>query len=130
MNWSNHMVGPVHGRKMMKGRINGNAGQSLSSNKWVGKSFQGVGPEYHHITTSLREHTLERLLLDACTKTLFSFKNQQIDGICMGSPLGPTLADILMTAFEEEIVKPLISSNVIKFYSHYVDNDKIIFHEK
>ena len=48
----------------------------------------------------------------------------------MGSPLGPTLADILMTAFEEEIVKPLISSNVIKFYSHYVDNDKIIFHEK
>ena len=72
-----------------------------------------------HITTSLSKCTLKKLLLNTCTKTPFSFNDQlyqQTDGICMGSPLGPTLADILMTTFEEEIVKPLISWNVIKFY--------------
>ena len=41
------------------------------------------------------------------------------------SPLGPTLADILMTAFEDEIVRPLLSSNLIKFYSRYVDDTLI-----
>ena len=81
------------------------------------------------ITTSISKRTLKKLLLDACTKTPFSFNDQlyqQIDGICMGSPLGPTLADILMTAFEEEIVKPLISSNIIKFYSRYVDDTLVL----
>ena len=43
----------------------------------------------------------------------------------MGSLLRPTLADILMIAFEEKIVKLLISSNVIKFYSRCVD-DKLV----
>ena len=44
----------------------------------------------------------------------------------MGSPLGPTLADILMTAFEDEIVRPLLSSNLIKFYSRYVDDTFVL----
>ncbi len=44
----------------------------------------------------------------------------------MGSPLGPTLADILMTAFEDEIVRPPLSSNVIKFYSRYVDDTLVL----
>ena len=44
----------------------------------------------------------------------------------MGSHLGPTLADILMATFEDEIVRPLISSNIIKFYSRYVDDTLLI----
>ncbi len=44
----------------------------------------------------------------------------------MGSPLGPTLADILMTAFEDEIMRPLISSDIIKFYSRYVDDTLVL----
>ena len=44
----------------------------------------------------------------------------------MGSPLGPTLADILMTTFEDEIVRPLISSNIIKLYSRYVDDTLVL----
>ena len=32
---------------MMKGRIDENAGQSVASEKRVGKSLLGVGPEYH-----------------------------------------------------------------------------------
>ena len=31
----------------------------------------------------------------------------------MGSPVGPTLANIIMTAFEDEIVRKLIESDVI-----------------
>jgi hypothetical protein len=49
------------------------------------------------ITTTIRKRTLKKLLLDSCTKTPFSVNDQlyrQIDGISMGSPLGPTLADI------------------------------------
>ena len=44
----------------------------------------------------------------------------------MGSPLGPTLANILMTTFEDEIVRPLISSDVIKFYSCYIDDTLVL----
>ena len=42
----------------------------------------------------------------------------------MGSPLGPTLANIIMTVFEDEIVRKLIDSNVIKFYARYVDDSR------
>jgi hypothetical protein len=52
------------------------------------------------IIATIRKRKLNKLLLDSCTKTPFSIYDQlyrQIDGISMGSPLGPTLADILMT---------------------------------
>ena len=42
--------------------------------------------------------------------------------VSMGSPLGPTLADIIMTALEDAIIKPLINSGVLKFYSRFVDD--------
>ena len=51
---------------------------------------------------------MKKLLTDACTKTFFYVNNElyrQIDGVSMGSPLGPTLANIIMPALEEEIVK-------------------------
>ena len=47
---------------------------------------------------------------------------KQIDGVSMGSPLGPTLANIIMTEFEDIIIKPLINSGTIKFYKRYVDD--------
>ena len=40
----------------------------------------------------------------------------------VGSPLGPTVANIIMTEFEEMIIKVLISSGVIKFYKRNVDD--------
>ena len=51
---------------------------------------------------------------------------RQIDGVSMGSALGPTLADIIMTEFEELIIKPLINSGTIKLYKRYVDYTLII----
>ena len=44
----------------------------------------------------------------------------------MGSPFGPTLANIIMTEFEDIIIKPLINSGTIKFYKRYVDDDTLI----
>jgi hypothetical protein len=35
---------------------------------------------------------------------------KQIDGVAKGSPLGPTLANIIMTTFEDEIVRQLYAS--------------------
>ena len=81
------------------------------------------------IQTGLQKRTLKKLIIDSCTKTPFSFNGQlyqQIDGVSMGSPLGPTLADIIMTALEDAIIKPLIDSGVLKFYSRFVDDTLVL----
>ena len=81
------------------------------------------------IQTGLQKRTLKKLIIDSCTKTPFFFNGQlyqQIDGVSMGSPLGPTLADIIMTAFEDAIIKPLIDSGVLKFYSRFVDDTLVL----
>ena len=44
----------------------------------------------------------------------------------MGSLLGPTLANIIMTEFETVIVKPLINSGKIVFYKPYVDDTLVL----
>ena len=49
---------------------------------------------------------------------------QEIDGIYMGSPLGPTMADI-MTTLEEEVIRLLISSDT-KFYARFVDGTLVL----
>ena len=71
------------------------------------------------INTNLKKITMKKLLLDSCTKTAFSFDNvlyEQCDGVSMGSSLGPVLANIILTEFENVIVKPLIETSVRKFY--------------
>ena len=58
-------------------------------------------------------------------QTAFSFDNvlyEQCDGVSMGSSLGPVLANIILTEFENVIVKPLIETSVLKFYCRYVDD--------
>ena len=44
----------------------------------------------------------------------------------MGSPLGPTLANIIMTELETVIVKPPINSGKIVFYERYVDDTLVL----
>jgi hypothetical protein len=39
---------------------------------------------------------------------------KQIDGVSMGSPLSPTLANIIMIALEDEIIKDLFENETIK----------------
>ena len=52
--------------------------------------------------------------------------HQQIDGVSMGGSLGPVLANIILTEFEQVIINPLINSGVIKFYCRYVDDTLLL----
>ena len=64
------------------------------------------------------------LIIYSCTKTVFSFNNKickQIDRVSMGSPLGPVLANIIMTELEKIIVKDLVDKSLTKAYMRYVD---------
>ena len=75
---------------------------------------------------------MKKLILDACTKTVFSFNSKfykQIDGVSMGSPLGPVLANI-MTELESTIVKELVDKSLVKLYMRYVDDILLLVKDK
>ena len=81
------------------------------------------------IQTTLTKRTLKKLILDSCQKTIFSFNNKyykQMDGVSMGSSLGPVLANIIMTELETIIIKPLMNDGTIKFYIRYVDDTLVL----
>ena len=81
------------------------------------------------IDTTLSKRILKKLLLDACTKTVFSFDNtlyEQIDGVSMGSCLAPVLANIVLTEFEKLVVDDLVNSGILKFYRRYVDDTLVL----
>ena len=84
------------------------------------------------IATRLKGQTLEKLIKDTCSKTIFSTNNkfyQQIDGVSMGSSLGLILASIIMTEMEETIIKKLIDDKILLFFGQYV-NDKLVVMKK
>ena len=72
------------------------------------------------IKTKLRKSTLKKLIKDTCVKTIFSSNNElfeQIDGVSMGSSMGPLLANIIMTELETLIIKPLVDDGTIKNFT-------------
>ena len=75
------------------------------------------------IKTNLARKDLEKLL-NLCTKEMhFSFNNQiykQINGVAMGSPLGPVLANIFMVELEKKLVPNLADKMPLWF--RYVDD--------
>ena len=85
------------------------------------------------IQTNLKKRSLKKLLLDACTKTSFIFNNkiyEQKDGVSMGSPLGPVLANIVMTELEEKVIRKFVEDGIIKFYGRYVDDTILVIKPK
>ena len=48
----------------------------------------------------------------------------------MGSPLGPVLANIIMTELEKIIVKDLVDKSLTKAYMRYVDDTLLLVKEK
>ena len=59
---------------------------------------------------------MKKLLKEACSKTAFTFNDKiykQIDGVSMGSPLGPLIVNIFMTELEKDIIQELIDDNFI-----------------
>ena len=83
------------------------------------------------IKTNLKKWSLKKLLINACTKT-FIFNNkiyEQKDGVSMGSPLGPVLANI-MTEREEKVVKKFVGDGKIKFYGCYEGDTLLVIKPK
>ena len=77
------------------------------------------------ISTTLGKRLLKKLLLDACTKTVFSFNKklyEQIDGVSMESPLGLLMANIIMTEPERVVDKDLFNKGYLKFQIGYMDD--------
>ena len=63
-------------------------------------------------------------LLHLCTKNVhFTFNGEiyiQIDGVAMGSPLGPVLANIFMVELEKIIIPKLEKD--VKLWRRFVDD--------
>ena len=81
------------------------------------------------INTNLKKATVKKLLLDSSTKTASSFDNvlyELYGGVSMGTSLEPVLVNIILTEFENVIVKPLIETSVLKFYCKYVDDTLVM----
>ena len=74
----------------------------------------------------VEEKLLRKMLKKATTEVEFSFNNilyRQIDGVAMGSPLGPVLANIFVGYCETRIPAELLPF----FYRRYVDDTFSIF---
>ena len=72
--------------------------------------------------------TVLKNMLNLCSNAVFLYNNkvlQQTDGVAMGSPLAPLLANWFVCRQEEEILK--IQNITPKFYIRYVDDIFTIF---
>ena len=70
------------------------------------------------VKTNLKKNKLKKLIKDSCSKTAFMFNGKiykQIDGVSMGSSLGPVLANVIMTEFEKIVVDKLIKDGIKNF---------------
>ena len=79
----------------------------------------------------LPRSVLNKLLEFATKKSHFLFDGQyydQIDGVAMGSPLGPVLANIFMRYFEEKWV--MNGTVRPSFWYRYVDDTFTMFDSK
>ena len=77
---------------------------------------------------ALPQHVLKDLLEFATKKSHFTFdvhSHDQIDGVAMGSPLQPVLANILMCNLEEKWMTDVASRPSIRF--RYVDDTFTLF---
>ena len=82
------------------------------------------------IQTEIPRKEMEELLLICTQNVHFTFNGsvyQQIDGVAMGSPLGPVIAGIFMVELENTIVPTLRDS--LLFWKRYVD-DTLCFVKK
>ena len=74
-----------------------------------------------------------RILEIAVIDTHFIFNDKiykQVDGMAMGSPLGPTFANIFMCHLEELYLNQCPASFAPLFYKRYVDDTFVLFKER
>ena len=84
---------------------------------------------YHSEITppGIPEMVCHELLKMSTVNVQFSFNNEmymQVDGVAMGSPLGPVLANIFVGYYEEKLFR---SCSLPLFYRRYVDDTFALF---
>ena len=84
----------------------------------------------HLPTPVIPKHVFIELMKTATTSVEFSFNNimyRQIDGVAMGSPLGPALANIFVGYYESKLFNKISKPTV---YCRYVDDTFPFFTKK
>lgn len=72
--------------------------------------------------TDITQSGLTELLRIATKDQLFQFDGQlyeQVDGVAMGSPLGPLMANVFLCSIEEQLDR---NNKLPSFYKRYVDD--------
>ena len=85
------------------------------------------------IFNGFNKSDFKRLLELAVLDTAFVFNGKaykQIDGMAMGSPLGPTFANIFMCSLEEDMLDNCPLAFHPLFYRRYVDDTFLLFRSK
>ena len=80
----------------------------------------------------LSKNQFKNLLELATKESLFIFDGvcyQQTDGVAMGSPLGPTLANIFLCYYEEIWLSKCPQQFKPKYYQRYVDDIFLLFND-
>jgi hypothetical protein len=81
------------------------------------------------VFNGLERHQLKKLLLICTQKSHFQFKGnffEQIYGVAMGSPLGPTFAEMFMAHFEEKYMDAIKEHGVV-LWLRFVDDILLFF---
>ena len=76
-----------------------------------------------------KQQVLEMLLLTTKENVILLDQKyyRQIDGVAMGSPLGPTLADIFLCHHETTWLKNYSKTFKLVYYKRYVDDSFVLF---
>ena len=85
--------------------------------------------QYDGLLDGIQWEHLDFMLRKCLQESIFMFDKQlykQIDGVSMGSPLGPIIANIFMNDFELKHMENLKSLGV-KFWRRYVDDTFVSF---
>ena len=95
----------------------------------IKKGFQRPTDVFHNLDS----HTFKRLLGLAVRESYFMFDKKiymQVDGVAMGSPLGPTLANVFMVHLEEIIMSKCPPNFKPVFYWRYVVDTIALFRDR
>ena len=80
----------------------------------------------------LKKHVKE-LLTHAVKSSTFMFNDvyyKQVDGVAMGSPLGPTLANLFLVYYESKWLENCPQQFKPQFYRRYVEDIFVMFKKR
>lgn len=106
---------------------------SLPLQECIDLIMNNLFPNPSHNFKGFNYESFKQLLELSVLENYFTFDNQiykQTDGISMGSPLGPTFANIFMCNFENNFLNNCPIDFKPTFYKRYIDDTFLLFKNK